>query len=68
MGHLLKKAAALVLALAMVLSLSVTTALADDTKTESAPLGIISAMDVELSALVDAAEVTREDTIAGNTF
>ena len=68
MGHLLKKAAALVLALVMVLSLSVTTALADDTKTESAPLGIISAMDVELSALVDAAEVTREDTIAGNTF
>ena len=68
MGHLLKKAAALVLALAMVLSLSVTTALADDTKAESAPLGIISAMDVELSALVDAAEVTREDTIAGNTF
>ena len=68
MGHFCKKAAALVLALAMVLSLSVTTALADDANAESAPLGIISAMDVELDALVKAAEVSREDTIAGTTY
>ncbi len=68
MGHFCKKAAALVLALAMVLSLSVTTALADDAKAESAPLGIISAMDVELDALVKAAEVSRKDTIAGTTY
>ena len=68
MRHGLRRAAALLLALAMALSLCAVTTLADDSQADSAPLGIISAMDVELAALVDAAQVEREDTIAGNTF
>ncbi|WP_298034660.1 5'-methylthioadenosine/adenosylhomocysteine nucleosidase [uncultured Dysosmobacter sp.] len=66
-----KKAASLLLALALTLSLG-TTALAADEKTsgtaEEGPLGIVSAMAVELEALVDATDVTKQEVIAGNTF
>ena len=66
MRHGLRRAAALLLALAM--ALSAVSVMADDRQAASAPLGIISAMDVELEALIDAAQVEREDTIAGITF
>lgn len=68
MKNVLKKVLALAMALALVLSMGAMTAFAADAEAESARLGIISAMSVELKALVEAAEIEKEETIAGNTF
>lgn len=43
---------------------------ADQTASAQAegPLGIVSAMSVELNALVEKTKITRTEEIAGNTF
>lgn len=66
MKQVWKKVVTLVLVLSLVLSVGTMTAFAEND--ESAPLGIVSAMSVELNALVEAAEIEKEETIAGNTF
>ena len=68
MKRVWKKAVSLLLVLALVLSLGATALAADGADSAEGPLGIISAMSVELKALVEAADVTKEEVIAGNTF
>ena len=66
MKQVWKKVVSMILVLALVLSMGVMTTFAEND--ETVPLGIISAMSVELNALVEAAEIEKEETIAGNTF
>lgn len=70
MEKLLKKAVSLLLVVALAASLSISALAAEETTTrqEEGPLGIVSAMSVELKALLDKAKITRTEEIAGNTF
>ena len=65
MNRLLKKTASLFLLLALTVSLCIPAAAAGSSSSDSAksdgPVGIISAMSVELDALVKAADITRTD-------
>ena len=72
MNRLLKKTASLFLLLALTVSLCIPAAAAGSSSSDSAksdgPVGIISAMSVELDALVKAADITRTEEVSGNTF
>lgn len=72
-----KKAVSLLLTLALIVSVGTASVFAADdlgaglagnAAAAQAPLGIISAMDVELQALVEAADVAKTEVVAGNTF
>lgn len=67
MRNVWKKISAFLLVMLLAMSLGAP-ALAAESKDESGPVGIISAMDVELKKLVEEAEVSKEETVAGNTF
>lgn len=62
-----KRISAFLLAMLLTASLGAV-ALAAENKTEAGPIGIISAMDVELKQLVEEAEIAKQETVAGNTF
>lgn len=62
-----KRISAFLLAMLLAASLGAA-ALAAENEAGSGPIGIISAMDVELKQLVEEAEITRQETVAGNTF
>ena len=70
MNRLLKKTLSLMLVIVMTVSLGVSAAAADQTGAAQAegPLGIVSAMSVELNALVEATKISKTEEIAGNTF
>ena len=72
MNRLLKKTASLFLLLALTVSLCIPAAAVGSSSSDSAksdgPVGIISAMSVELDALVKAADITRTEEVSGNTF
>ena len=70
MNRLFKKTLSLVLVIVMTVSLGVSAAAADQTGAAQAegPLGIVSAMSVELNALVEATKISKTEEIAGNTF
>ena len=58
------------LVIVMTVSLGVSAAAADQTGDAQAegPLGLVSAMSVELNALVEATKISKTEEIAGNTF
>jgi len=70
MNRLFKKTLSLMLVIVMTVSLGVSAAAADQTGAAQAegPLGIVSAMSVELNALVEATKISKTEEIAGNTF
>ena len=70
MNRLFKKTLSLMLVFVMTVSLGVSAAAADQTGAAQAegPLGIVSAMSVELNALVEATKISKTEEIAGNTF
>ena len=70
MNRILKKTLSLMLVIVMTVSLGVSAAAADQTGAAQAegPLGIVSAMSVELNALVEATKISKTEEIAGNTF
>ena len=63
-----KQIGAFLLAMLLTVSLGTPAALAGESEARPGPLGIISAMDVELKKLVEEAEISKEETVAGNTF
>ena len=70
MNRLFKKTLSLMLVIVMTVSLGVSAAAAGQTGAAQAegPLGIVSAMSVELNALVEATKISKTEEIAGNTF
>lgn len=70
MNRFFKKTLSLMLVIVMTVSLGVSAAAADQTGAAQAegPLGIVSAMSVELNALVEATKISKTEEIAGNTF
>ena len=70
MNRFFKKTLSLMLVIVMTVSLGVSAAAADQTGDAQAegPLGIVSAMSVELNALVEATKISKTEEIAGNTF
>ena len=70
MNRLFKKTLSLMLVIVMTVSLGVSAAAADQTGDAQAegPLGLVSAMSVELNALVEATKISKTEEIAGNTF
>ena len=70
MNRFFKKTLSLMLVIVMTVSLGVSAAAADQTDTAQAegPLGMVSAMSVELNALVEATKISKTEEIAGNTF
>ena len=69
MNRLFKKTLSLMLVIVMTVSLGVSAAAADQTGAAQAegPLGIVSAMSVELNALVEATKISKTEEIAGKT-
>jgi adenosylhomocysteine nucleosidase len=63
-----KQISAFLLAMLLTVSLGTAAAFASESEAKSGPLGIISAMDVELQKLVEEAEITKEETVSGSTF
>ena len=70
MKKILKKTVSLLLVVILTASLGMSALAADQTASAQAdgPLGIVSAMSVELNALVGKTKITRTEEIAGNTF
>ena len=70
MKKILKKTVSLLLVVILTASLGMSAQAADQTASAQAdgPLGIVSAMSVELNALVEKTKITRTEEIAGNTF
>ena len=70
MNRFFQKTLSLMLVIVMTVSLGVSAAAADQTGAAQAegPLGIVSAMSVELNALVEATKIPKTEEIAGNTF
>ena len=70
MKKILKKTVSLLLVVILTASLGMSALAADQTASAQAegPLGIVSAMSVELNALVEKTKITRTEEIAGNTF
>lgn len=66
MKKLFKKTLWLLVLMALILSMSVTSIFAKEEK--STRLGIISAMSVELETLIKAADIEKEESIGGMTF